>query len=126
MSDLLSVEDMHVRFGGVVALAGVSLSVEPGSVFAVIGPNGAGKTSLLNAVSGLYRPQRGRVSYDGQEITGFAPHRVARLGIARSFQNIELFAGMTVLDNLMLGRHVHMRSNARNARRYGTERSSRR
>jgi branched-chain amino acid transport system ATP-binding protein len=111
MGGLLTIEDMHLRFGGVVALAGVSLSVDRGSVFAVIGPNGAGKTSLLNAVSGLYRPQRGRVTYDLQEITGFAPHRVARLGIARSFQNIELFAGMTVLDNLMLGRHVHMRSN---------------
>ncbi|MDP9265330.1 MAG: ABC transporter ATP-binding protein [Chloroflexota bacterium] len=111
MGGLLTVEDMHLRFGGVVALAGVSLAVDPGEVFAVIGPNGAGKTSLLNAACGLYRPQRGRVTYDGKDITGFAPHRVARLGIARSFQNIELFAGMTVLDNLMLGRHVHMRSN---------------
>ncbi len=106
----LAVDDLHLRFGGVVALAGVSLDVPKGSIFAVVGPNGAGKTSLLNAVSGLYHPSRGRVRFEDRDITSLPPHRVARLGIARSFQNIELFAGMTVLDNLMLGRHVHMRS----------------
>ena len=109
MSAQFSAADLHLRFGGVVALAGVSIDVERGEIFAIIGPNGAGKTSLLNAVSGLYRPQRGRITLEGRDITGLAPYRVAKLGVARSFQNIELFAGMSVLDNLMLGRHVHMR-----------------
>ncbi|CAN5230813.1 ABC transporter ATP-binding protein [soil metagenome] len=105
----LAIDDLHLRFGGVVALAGVTLDVPQGSIFAVVGPNGAGKTSLLNAVSGLYHPTRGRLRFESQDITSLPPHRIARLGIARTFQNIELFAGMTVLDNLMLGRHVHMR-----------------
>ena len=109
MSAQFSAADLHLRFGGVVALAGVSIDVERGEIFAIIGPNGAGKTSFLNAVSGLYRPQRGRITLEGRDITGLAPYRVAKLGVARSFQNIELFAGMSVLDNLMLGRHVHMR-----------------
>lgn len=107
---LFSVEDLHLHFGGVVALAGVSLDVARGDIFAVVGPNGAGKTSLLNTVSGLYRPSRGRIRLEGRDITALRPHAIARLGVARSFQNIELFAGMTVLDNLMLGRHIHMRS----------------
>jgi branched-chain amino acid transport system ATP-binding protein len=106
----LVVEDLHLRFGGVLAVAGVSLSVQKGEIFAIIGPNGAGKTSLLNTISGLYRPHRGRILFEGQDISRLPPHRVACLGIARSFQNIELFKGMTVLDNLMLGRHVHMKS----------------
>jgi branched-chain amino acid transport system ATP-binding protein len=110
MSAQFSAADLHLRFGGVVALAGVSIEVERGEIFAIIGPNGAGKTSLLNSVCGLYRPQRGRITFEGRDITRLAPHRVAKLGVARSFQNIELFAGMSVLDNLMLGRHVHMRS----------------
>jgi branched-chain amino acid transport system ATP-binding protein len=110
MSALFSVADLHLRFGGVVALAGVTVDVVRGEIFAIIGPNGAGKTSLLNAVCGLYRPQRGRIMFEGLDITRLAPHEVAKRGIARSFQNIELFAGMSVLDNLMLGRHVHMRS----------------
>jgi len=105
-----SVEDLHLRFAGVVALAGVSLDVTQGEIFAVVGPNGAGKTSLLNTVSGLYRPSRGRIRLEGRDITALRPHQIARLGVARSFQNIELFAGMTVLANLMLGRHVHMRT----------------
>ena len=102
--------DVHLRFGGVVALAGVSLAIPAGRIFAVIGPNGAGKTSLLNAFSGLYPVSRGRLSFEGRDITRLRPHRIARLGIARTFQNIELFKGMSVLDNLMLGRHVHMKS----------------
>jgi branched-chain amino acid transport system ATP-binding protein len=106
----LAVSDLKLRFGGVVALAGVSLTVPPGSIFAIVGPNGAGKTSLLNAVCGLYRPEQGRIALDARDITRSRPHEIARLGVARTFQNIELFSGMTVLDNLMLGRHVHMRS----------------
>src|SRR5512143_2672239 len=93
-----------------MALAGVSLDVLQGEILAIIGPNGAGKTSLLNCISGLYRPQRGRILVDGHDLTRLRTHAIARLGIARSFQNIELFRGMTVLDNLMLGRHVHLKS----------------
>jgi branched-chain amino acid transport system ATP-binding protein len=109
---LLEVEDLSLRFGGVQALAGVSLQVRQGEIHAVIGPNGAGKSSLLNCVSGLYRPQRGRVmlhTADGPvPLMGRAPHRIARLGVARSFQNIELFRHLTVLENLLLGRHHRM------------------
>jgi branched-chain amino acid transport system ATP-binding protein len=110
----LQVEDLSLSFGGVTALDAVSLDVHDGEIVAIIGPNGAGKTSLLNCVSGLYRPQRGRVLFHGpggivHELNRRRPHQIARVGVARSFQNIELFAHMTVLDNLMLGRHVRMR-----------------
>ena len=101
---------MHLRFGGITALTDVSMAVEPGTIHAIIGPNGAGKTSLLNCISGLYAPQRGRILFAGRDLVRLAPHQVARHGIARSFQNIELFRHMTVLDNLMLGRHIHMQS----------------
>lgn len=110
----LKVENIHLAFGGVAALSGVSLEVRQSEILAIIGPNGAGKTSLLNCISGLYKPQRGRILYyNGREhdLTRLRPHQIARLGIARSFQNIELFRHMTVLDNLMAGCHVHMRSN---------------
>ncbi len=115
---LLEVRDMSLRFGGVHALADVDFTVTQGDIHAVIGPNGAGKSSLLNCVSGLYRPQRGAIvlhstAADGvqqeRNLTRLPPHRIARLGVARSFQNIELFSHLTVLENLMLGRHVHMR-----------------
>ncbi len=108
--------DVGLRFGGVTALAEVSLEVLGGEILAIIGPNGAGKTSLLNCISGLYRPQNGTITLSdgGREhnLVRLAPHRIARLGVARSFQNIELFRHMTVLENLMLGRHVRMRGNA--------------
>ena len=106
----LEAEDVHLRFGGVVALAGVSVGVHEGEISAIIGPNGAGKTSLLNTFSGLYPVTSGRLVFEGREITRMKPHHVARLGIARTFQNIELFKGMTVLDNLMLGRHIHLKT----------------
>jgi branched-chain amino acid transport system ATP-binding protein len=106
---VLAVEDVHLSFAGVTALGGVSLEVRPAELFALIGPNGAGKTSLFNVVSGVYRPQRGRVRFLGADITGARPHRIAARGVARTFQNIELFANLTVLDNLLLGRHVHVR-----------------
>jgi len=102
----LRVENVSLSFGGVQALAGVSFATVPGEILAIIGPNGAGKTSLLNAVSGVYRPQRGRITFDGHDLTRLAPHRIAALGLARTFQNIALFKGMTVLENLLLGRHV--------------------
>ncbi|MGH3432873.1 MAG: ABC transporter ATP-binding protein [Thermocrispum sp.] len=110
---LLEVSGVDLRFGGIHALRDVSFSVQQGHIHAVIGPNGAGKSSLLNCVSGLYRPQRGRIvlrTGDGErELVRMRPHRIARLGVARSFQNIELFRHLTVLENLMLGRHHHMK-----------------
>ncbi len=109
----LDARNVGIAFGGVRALDDVSLQVEQGEIHAIIGPNGAGKTSFLNCTSGLYRPQRGSIVLHGgdgeHELTRARPARIARWGVARSFQNIELFKHMTVLDNLMLGRHVHMR-----------------
>src|SRR5215472_10891048 len=98
------------RFGGVRAVEGVSIAVERGQIASIIGPNGAGKTSLLNMISGFYKPDTGSITFEGHDITRARPAEIAALGIARTFQNIALFAGMTVLDNIMLGRHVHMRS----------------
>ncbi|HUG84254.1 MAG TPA: ABC transporter ATP-binding protein [Euzebya sp.] len=109
----LEINGLELQFGGVTALSGVSLTTSQGQVHAIIGPNGAGKTSLLNCISGLYRPQRGTITLHTGEathsLTKLRPNRIARLGVARSFQNIELFRHMTVLENLLLGRHVHMR-----------------
>jgi branched-chain amino acid transport system ATP-binding protein len=106
----LSVAGVSKRFGGVTAVESVSLDIPKGRILSVIGPNGAGKTSLLNMVSGFYKPDTGRISLDGRDITAKRPSDVARLGVARTFQNIALFGGLTVLDNLMLGRHVRMRA----------------
>ena len=106
----LSVEGVAKRFGGVVASAGVSMQVPKGKIVSVIGPNGAGKTSLINMISGFYKPDTGRVVFQGRDITALKPYQIAELGVARTFQNIALFSGLTVLDNLMLGRHVRMRS----------------
>jgi branched-chain amino acid transport system ATP-binding protein len=106
----LKVDDLRIAFGGVQALAGVSLDVRRGEIFSLIGPNGAGKTVLLNCINGLYRPDSGRVLFEGRDLTQLPPHRRAALGIARTFQKIELFSGMTVLDNIRLGRHLHMRA----------------
>lgn len=94
-----------------MALNGVTFDVREGEIFSIIGPNGAGKTSILNCISGLYHPDRGQILFNGKEISTLSPYRRAQLGLARSFQNIELFRGMTVIDNLMLGRHLHMRTN---------------
>ncbi|WP_366922382.1 ABC transporter ATP-binding protein [Metallumcola ferriviriculae] len=106
----LEIDRVSLHFGGVSALTNVSTQVRKGDIFAIIGPNGAGKTSLLNCISGLYRPTTGKISFEGTEVTHMATHQRANLGIARSFQNIELFSHMTVLDNLMLGRHIKMKS----------------
>ncbi|HLT58935.1 MAG TPA: ABC transporter ATP-binding protein [Limnochordales bacterium] len=107
---LLEVRRLHLRFGGIHALHDVDLTVQPGELLSVIGPNGAGKTSLFNCVTGLYRPSAGAIRFAGRDIVGLRPDRIAALGIARTFQNIELFRHMTVLDNLLLGRHLHVRS----------------
>jgi branched-chain amino acid transport system ATP-binding protein len=106
----LTLEEVSKSFGGVQAVSRVSLDVRQGEILSVIGPNGAGKTTVLNMISGFYHPDRGRIVLEGRDITALAPSRIAALGVARTFQNIALFKGMTVLDNLMLGRHVHMRT----------------
>jgi branched-chain amino acid transport system ATP-binding protein len=108
MAPLLRVDDVRLAFGGVVALDGVSLTVARGELAAIIGPNGAGKTSLLNAISGLYQPQRGDIAFEGASVIRRKPHEIARLGVARTFQNLGLCAGLTVLETLLLGRHVHL------------------
>jgi branched-chain amino acid transport system ATP-binding protein len=106
----IEIREVSKFFGGVRAVSGVSLDVNAGEITSVIGPNGAGKTTVLNMISGFYHPDRGRILLDGADITDLSPSHVAARGVARTFQNIALFKGMTVLDNLMLGRHVHMRS----------------
>ena len=108
---VLNVQDVHMSFGGIQALLAVNLEVREGDILAVIGPNGAGKTTLINCISGWYHPQKGHVLLDGKDITRYPAHRVAELGISRTFQNIALFKAMTVLDNIMSGAHVRMRSN---------------
>jgi len=106
----LAVRNVSKRFGGVRAVEAIDLDVRQGQILSVIGPNGAGKTSLLNMISGFYQPDTGTVTMEGRDITNSRPNQIAERGIARTFQNIALFRGMTVLDNLMLGRHVHMKA----------------
>ena len=108
----LAVEDLSISFGGIRAVDDVSFDIEEGEVFAIIGPNGAGKTTLFNLVSGIYFPDGGSVRFAGRDITSLPAHRIAPLGLARTFQNIELFEHATVLQNLLIGRHVHRRSTA--------------
>lgn len=107
---LLRVENIHITFGGLKALNGVSLEVYPGEIMAIIGPNGAGKTTMLNIINGFYRPDEGRIYFEGKDRTHINPHHVADLGIARTFQNVALFKGMSALDNIMMGRHLHIKS----------------
>lgn len=106
----LQVEDIHLSFGGLMALHGVSTGVRKGEIFSIIGPNGAGKTCLLNCINRFYHPQRGSVIFEGQDISQMKPHKIAALGIARTFQNVELFGHMNVLDNIKLGAHIHLRA----------------
>jgi branched-chain amino acid transport system ATP-binding protein len=107
---LFSIDRLSISFGGLVAVDNVSLNVIPGSIYSVIGPNGAGKTTIFNCISGLYKPDSGRIFFKGENIVGLKPHRIAQKGIARTFQNIELFSRMTTMENLMLGRHIHMKT----------------
>jgi branched-chain amino acid transport system ATP-binding protein len=104
---ILAAERLSITFGGVRAIDGVSLAVEPELVFSIIGPNGAGKTTLFNMFSGIYVPQDGRVRLAGEDVTGLAPDRLARRGLARTFQNLQIFFRMTALENVMVGRHRH-------------------
>jgi branched-chain amino acid transport system ATP-binding protein len=103
----LEVKNLSLYFGGVVALDNVDVSVRTGELLAIIGPNGAGKTSLLNCITGYYRPQRGAMIFNGQDIFHMSTHHLTTLGIGRTFQNIELFPGISVLSNMLLARHVH-------------------
>jgi len=105
-------ERISRRFEGVQALKNISVSINRGEIFGLVGPNGSGKTTLVNAVVGFYPPQEGRILFEGRQLNGLKPHRIAEAGIARTFQNVALFRGMSVLDNIMLGRHIHMRPSA--------------
>jgi branched-chain amino acid transport system ATP-binding protein len=104
------VENLTISFGGLTAVNRVSFAVEQNSIFSIIGPNGSGKTTIFNLISGIYRPNEGGILLDGENLVGLTPDRIARKGIARTFQNIELFGKATVMDNLMLGRHIHMKT----------------
>lgn len=108
---LLKVENIHISFGGLKALNGVNMEIYSGEIMAIIGPNGAGKTTLLNIINGFYTPDEGRIFFEGKERTTMSPDHVAALGIARTFQNVALFKGMSALDNIMMGRHLHLHSN---------------
>jgi len=106
---LLSISGLAISFGGISALAGVDIEMEENEILAIIGPNGSGKTTLFNCISGVYKPSRGNILFRGTQLIGLSPHSIASIGIARTFQNIRLFNNMSVLDNLMLGRHVRIR-----------------
>jgi branched-chain amino acid transport system ATP-binding protein len=106
----LKVDHIFMAFGGVQALMDISLEVKKGEIFSVIGPNGAGKTVLLNCINGLYHPQKGNIYFEGKEISRVKPHQRAEMGISRTFQKIELFKGTSVLDNIRLGRHIHLKT----------------
>ncbi|MBS0537722.1 MAG: ATP-binding cassette domain-containing protein, partial [Proteobacteria bacterium] len=108
---LFAAEQIAINFGGIKAVDGVTFSIEKGEVFTIIGPNGAGKTTIFNLMSRIYDATEGRLLFEGRDITRVAPHKVAGLGIARTFQNIELFEHATLLQNLLLARHAHKKSN---------------
>ncbi|HEY8417470.1 MAG TPA: ABC transporter ATP-binding protein [Limnochordales bacterium] len=118
MPHQLEVTGLNLAFGGLRALVDVNLHVDAGELVAIIGPNGAGKTSLINCINGFYRPQSGAILLEGRNITRLPPHTIAALGIARAFQNVELFRGMTVLENLTLARHLHLRYGVAHALAY--------
>jgi branched-chain amino acid transport system ATP-binding protein len=110
--EMLRIDGLSLAFGGIQVLLEVSMQVMKEEILAIIGPNGAGKTSLFNCISGFYKPQKGDIFFEGKNITRFPPHRIAKLGISRTFQNIELYKGLTTLDNLMAARHIHMKRGA--------------
>jgi len=108
---ILTVENLRIAFGGVIAIDGVSFSVRRNEIFALIGPNGAGKTTLFNMISGLYVPQSGRIVLDGEDVTNFTPQELARRGMSRTFQNLQVFFRMSAAENVMVGRHLHENRN---------------
>jgi branched-chain amino acid transport system ATP-binding protein len=104
---LLRVEGLGLHFGGIAAVDDLTFTVPQGRIYSIIGPNGAGKTTLFNMISGVYRPSRGRIRFAGADVTNMEPHRLARLGLSRTFQNLQIFFRLTALENVMVGRHVH-------------------
>jgi branched-chain amino acid transport system ATP-binding protein len=108
--DHFRVEGLSISFGGLKAVNNITFSVEKNSIFSIIGPNGSGKTTIFNMINGIYKPDAGSITCEGENIVGLSPDHIARRGIARTFQNIELFSNATVMDNLMLGRHIHMKA----------------
>jgi branched-chain amino acid transport system ATP-binding protein len=108
---LLIVENLRIAFGGLVAVDGVSFAVQRGEIFSLIGPNGAGKTTLFNIISGIYAPQRGRIVLDGEDVSGLPPYQLARRGLSRTFQNLQIFFRMSAVENVMVGRHLHEKRN---------------
>src|SRR3954468_13257754 len=109
---ILQCRDIELAFGGLRALKGLSFDIQTGEIFGLVGPNASGKTSMVNVITGFYRPQKGSVVIFGDDMTRMKPHRIAARGVARTFQNLALFRGMTVLENILLGRHIHMRAGA--------------
>jgi branched-chain amino acid transport system ATP-binding protein len=109
---VIRIANLSLRFGGLQALEDIDLEVRAAEILAIIGPNGAGKTCVLNCINGFYHPYRGEIIYQNRDLTGLKPHKIATLGIARTFQNIELYSGLSALDNLMAARHVHMKHGA--------------
>jgi len=109
---IIRIHRLSLRFGGLQALSDVSVDIQPKEILAIIGPNGAGKTCFLNCINGFYHPYEGEILFRGNDLIRLKPHRIAALGIARTFQNIELFSGLTALDNLMSARHIHMKHGA--------------
>jgi len=107
---VLGVEDLSISFGGLAALSGLSFEVRDREIFALIGPNGAGKSTVFNVITGLYRPSAGRITLGGDNLFALAPHQIARRGVARTFQNTEVFRQLTALDNVLIGRHAHLRT----------------
>jgi len=105
-----NVENLSISFGGIKAVSGVGFEVEPNGIFSIIGPNGSGKTTIFNMISGIYRPDDGGIYLENENLVGLRPDTIARKGVARTFQNLQLFGNATVMDNLMLGRHIHMRT----------------
>ena len=108
--DHFKVENLSISFGGLKAVNDISFKVQKNTIFSVIGPNGSGKTTIFNLINGVYKPDGGKILLDGENLVGYTPDRIARRGVARTFQNIELFSNATVIDNLLLGRHIHMKT----------------
>ena len=108
--DHFKVENLSISFGGLKAVKNINFKVNKNTIFSVIGPNGSGKTTIFNLINGVYKPDTGKILLDGENLVGYTPDRIARRGVARTFQNIELFSNATVVDNLLLGRHVHMKT----------------
>ncbi|MDQ5879280.1 MAG: branched-chain amino acid transport system ATP-binding protein, partial [Pseudomonadota bacterium] len=112
MSTLLELNGVERHFGGLKVLQGVNLAIPQGGVFGLIGPNGAGKTTVFNLITGLQQPDGGAIRFDGRDLSGLKPHQITRLGLARTFQNIRIFKGMSLLENVMVGQHSHLRYGA--------------